>query len=309
MPNHPTSASGVPGCAGVRRFRRRAARPRPRGAPRPAQPDHRARGPPAPRPPAHRRHVARGRPPPAPGRLHRGLPRPARLRPVQQARHHRRPRSVLEARDGGGRARPHAPPRARALRRGRARPGQLRRAAPRARPPARGVRARRARQRAHRRSPRPVHRPVRDRLVALVLLRPARQARTRHPRRPRRLVRRHARAHGRRRVRGVPAGHPRPGDRARDARGLPRRPRARPRPRRGRSGAGRRVACPTLVLWSRHDDLEQLYGDPLRIWADWAEDLRGGHSIESGHHMAEEASGEVAASLLAFLGSVEDDVR
>jgi hypothetical protein len=40
-----------------------------------------------------------------------------------------------------------------------------------------------------------------------------------------------------------------------------------------------------------------------------AEDLRGGHSIESGHHMAEEASGEVAASLLAFLGSVEDDVR
>jgi haloacetate dehalogenase len=73
--------------------------------------------------------------------------------------------------------------------------------------------------------------------------------------------------------------------------------------------AGRRVACPTLVLWSRHDDLEQLYGDPLRIWADWAEDLRGGHSIESGHHMAEEASGEVAASLLAFLGSVEDDVR
>ena len=43
--------------------------------------------------------------------------------------------------------------------------------------------------------------------------------------------------------------------------------------------AGRRVACPTLVLWSRRDDLEQLYGDPLRIWADWAEDLRGGHSI------------------------------
>ena len=72
--------------------------------------------------------------------------------------------------------------------------------------------------------------------------------------------------------------------------------------------AGRRVACPTLVLWSRHDDLEHLYGDPLRIWADWAEDLRGGHSVESGHHMAEEAPGEVAASLLAFLGSAEDGV-
>jgi haloacetate dehalogenase len=72
--------------------------------------------------------------------------------------------------------------------------------------------------------------------------------------------------------------------------------------------AGRRVACPTLVLWSRHDDLEHLYGDPLRIWADWAEDLRGGHRIESGHHMAEEAPGEVAAALLAFLGSAADGV-
>jgi haloacetate dehalogenase len=68
--------------------------------------------------------------------------------------------------------------------------------------------------------------------------------------------------------------------------------------------AGRRVACPTLVLWSRRDDLEYLYGDPLRIWADWAEELRGGHSIDSGHHMAEEAPGELAASLLAFLASV-----
>jgi haloacetate dehalogenase len=73
--------------------------------------------------------------------------------------------------------------------------------------------------------------------------------------------------------------------------------------------AGRRVACPTLVLWSRHDDLEHLYGDPLRIWADWTEDLRGGHRIESGHHMAEEAPGEVTASLLAFLGSADDGVR
>ena len=73
--------------------------------------------------------------------------------------------------------------------------------------------------------------------------------------------------------------------------------------------AGRTVGCPTLITWSTDDDLEDLFGDPLRIWADWAEDLRGGHSIESGHHMAEEASGEVAASLLAFLGSVEDDVR
>jgi haloacetate dehalogenase len=65
---------------------------------------------------------------------------------------------------------------------------------------------------------------------------------------------------------------------------------------------GRRVSCPTMVLWSRRDDLERLYGDPLQVWAGWADDLRGGHSIDSGHHMAEEAPGELAESLLGFLG-------
>jgi len=65
--------------------------------------------------------------------------------------------------------------------------------------------------------------------------------------------------------------------------------------------AGRRVACPLLVLWSRDDDLEELYGDPLRIWRDWATDLRGGHDIGSGHHMAEEAPDELVEALLGFL--------
>lgn len=65
--------------------------------------------------------------------------------------------------------------------------------------------------------------------------------------------------------------------------------------------ARRRVACPTLVLWSRRDDMEALYGNPLRIWQDWSDDLRGGHAIDSGHHMAEEAPEELARSLIAFL--------
>ncbi len=68
--------------------------------------------------------------------------------------------------------------------------------------------------------------------------------------------------------------------------------------------AGRRVRCPTFVLWSRHDDIEDLYGDPLRIWASWTDDLRGGHSIDSGHHMAEEAPEELAGSLISFLRGV-----
>jgi haloacetate dehalogenase len=64
--------------------------------------------------------------------------------------------------------------------------------------------------------------------------------------------------------------------------------------------AGRRVACPTLVAWSVHDDLEDLYGDPLAIWRAWAPDLRGAR-IDSGHHMAEEAPEQLAGALGEFL--------
>jgi haloacetate dehalogenase len=64
--------------------------------------------------------------------------------------------------------------------------------------------------------------------------------------------------------------------------------------------AGRVVTCPTLALWSRHDDLESLYGDPLAIWRDWAKDVRG-HDIDSGHHMAEEAADELCTALIPFL--------
>jgi len=65
--------------------------------------------------------------------------------------------------------------------------------------------------------------------------------------------------------------------------------------------AGRRVTCPTLVLWSARDDLEELHGDPRTIWAAWTTDLRGGGRIDSGHHMAEEAPDELVAALLPFL--------
>ncbi|WP_084957781.1 alpha/beta fold hydrolase [Thermoactinospora rubra] len=65
--------------------------------------------------------------------------------------------------------------------------------------------------------------------------------------------------------------------------------------------AGRRIGCPTLFLWSAGDDMEELYGDPLAIWADWADDVRG-RRIDSGHHMAEEAPQELAAALRDFLG-------
>lgn len=64
--------------------------------------------------------------------------------------------------------------------------------------------------------------------------------------------------------------------------------------------AGRRISCPTLVLWSLRDDLELIYGDVLAVWRPWAPDLRG-WGIDSGHHMAEEAPEALATALDGFL--------
>ena len=63
--------------------------------------------------------------------------------------------------------------------------------------------------------------------------------------------------------------------------------------------AGRRIGPPLLFLWAARDDLEDLYGDPLAIWRDWAGDVRG-QSIDCGHHIAEEAPAELAAQLSEF---------
>jgi haloacetate dehalogenase len=66
--------------------------------------------------------------------------------------------------------------------------------------------------------------------------------------------------------------------------------------------AGRRVSCPTLIAWSIHDDLEELWGDPVAIWREWAGDVRGA-TIDSGHHMAEEAPEQLAAVLGGFFSA------
>lgn len=66
------------------------------------------------------------------------------------------------------------------------------------------------------------------------------------------------------------------------------------------STQGRRIACPTLVLWSALDDMQELYGDVLAVWRPWVTDLRGA-VIDSGHHMAEDAPGQLAQELRAFL--------
>ncbi|SOD72201.1 haloacetate dehalogenase [Jatrophihabitans sp. GAS493] len=64
--------------------------------------------------------------------------------------------------------------------------------------------------------------------------------------------------------------------------------------------AGRRVQCPTLVLWSTRDDMELLYGDVLEVWRPWTTELFGA-PVESGHHMAEEAPDALAALIVTHL--------
>lgn len=64
--------------------------------------------------------------------------------------------------------------------------------------------------------------------------------------------------------------------------------------------AGRRLRIPVLVLWSLRDDLKDLYGDPLAIWEQWAQNVTG-HGIDSGHHVAEEAPEALVTALLPFL--------
>jgi haloacetate dehalogenase len=63
----------------------------------------------------------------------------------------------------------------------------------------------------------------------------------------------------------------------------------------------RRISCPVLVLWGRGNDLEDLFGDPLAIWRDWADDVRG-RPLDCGHYLAEEAPTETYAELRQFFG-------
>ena len=64
--------------------------------------------------------------------------------------------------------------------------------------------------------------------------------------------------------------------------------------------AGKRIQCPVLVVWAARDDMVDLYGDPVAVWREWADDVSG-VEIDSGHHIAEEAPAELATTLEGFL--------
>jgi len=64
--------------------------------------------------------------------------------------------------------------------------------------------------------------------------------------------------------------------------------------------AGRRIDCPTLVLWGTRGALPRLYGDVIDVWRPWAPDVRGA-AIDASHFLAEDRPQETADALLAFL--------
>jgi haloacetate dehalogenase len=62
--------------------------------------------------------------------------------------------------------------------------------------------------------------------------------------------------------------------------------------------AGRRIACPVLVVWGT-GGLAPTGETPLDVWRQWAADVRGA-PIDSGHFVAEENPDATAAALIDF---------
>jgi haloacetate dehalogenase len=69
--------------------------------------------------------------------------------------------------------------------------------------------------------------------------------------------------------------------------------------------AGRRIACPVLVLWSGRGPLGSWYaevGAPLALWRAWANDVRGG-ALDAGHFFPEEIPERTADELSGFFAA------
>jgi haloacetate dehalogenase len=62
---------------------------------------------------------------------------------------------------------------------------------------------------------------------------------------------------------------------------------------------GRRVTCPTLVLYGRRSHTGKVYGDVLSIWRDYAKHVTG-EALDSGHYIPEHVPEETLAWFLRF---------
>lgn len=63
--------------------------------------------------------------------------------------------------------------------------------------------------------------------------------------------------------------------------------------------AGRKIACPLLVLWGR-DYIDGKPADFKAIWRSWADSVEG-HEMDCGHFLMEEAPEKTTRALLTFL--------
>jgi haloacetate dehalogenase len=64
--------------------------------------------------------------------------------------------------------------------------------------------------------------------------------------------------------------------------------------------AGRRIACPTLAIWSGSYVGRGEAADPLEVWRRYAVDVRG-FAVDCGHFIPEEAPEAIAEPIEAFL--------
>jgi haloacetate dehalogenase len=65
--------------------------------------------------------------------------------------------------------------------------------------------------------------------------------------------------------------------------------------------AGRRVACPLLVLWGARGFVGNHY-DVLEVWRRYADDVRG-KGLDCGHFVPEEAPAQTIDALRKFMSS------
>src|SRR4051794_35078931 len=65
--------------------------------------------------------------------------------------------------------------------------------------------------------------------------------------------------------------------------------------------AGRRISCPTQVLWAGKGALAAWY-DTLGIWRDWADDVSG-EALDCGHFLVEECPSGTLAAIRRFHGA------
>jgi haloacetate dehalogenase len=62
---------------------------------------------------------------------------------------------------------------------------------------------------------------------------------------------------------------------------------------------GNRLRQPTLALWGRQSHTGRVYGDVLKVWREYADDLRGG-PLDCGHYVPEEAPDAVYEAFIEF---------